>query len=133
MENFAEEPLARVGAAALRQVLRPETAKLVKDILTDSIGTESINKAVIPGYRIAGKTGTAQIPIPGGYDPKWTIASFGGFFPVDNPQFVILVKLDRPKSSEWGSVVASPVFARVGQQLAQLTGLAPDDVRSANK
>ena len=42
--------------------------------------------ATLPGYKIAGKTGTAQIPVPGGYDPKWTIASFGGYFPADNPQ-----------------------------------------------
>ncbi|MGB8646434.1 MAG: penicillin-binding protein 2 [Anaerolineae bacterium] len=117
----------------IRQVLRPETARLVTDILAQSIGTESINQAVVPGYRIAGKTGTAQIPIPGGYDAKWTIASFGGYFPAAHPQYVILVKLDRPTSSEWGSVVASPVFARVAQQLAQLTGLPPDDVRGAGK
>ena len=57
----------------------------------------------VPGYKIAGKTGTAQIPIPGGYDPKWTIASFGGYFPADHPQYVILVKIDRPTVSPWGS------------------------------
>ncbi len=121
------------GPFMIRQVLRPETAQLVTDILAQSIGTESINKAVVPGYRIAGKTGTAQIPIPGGYDSKWTIASFGGYFPVDHPQYVVLVKLDRPTQSQWGSVVASPVFARVAQQLVQLTGLPPDGVRGAGK
>ena len=121
------------GPHIVRQVLRPETAHLVTQILTQSIGTESINQAVIPGYRIAGKTGTAQIPIPGGYDPKWTIASFGGYLPADHPQFVILVRIDRPVKSPWGSVVASPVFARVAQQLVQLTGLPPDDVRALNK
>jgi cell division protein FtsI/penicillin-binding protein 2 len=114
----------------IRQVLKPETAGLVTQILTQSIGTESINQAVVQGYRIAGKTGTAQIPIPGGYDPKWTIASFGGFLPAGHPQFVVLVKIDRPVKSQWGSVVASPVFARVAQQLVQLTGLPPDDVRA---
>jgi cell division protein FtsI/penicillin-binding protein 2 len=121
------------GPHIIRQVLKPETAHLVTQILTQSIGKESINQAVIPGYRIAGKTGTAQIPIPGGYDPKWTIASFGGYLPADHPQFVILVKIDRPVKSPWGSVVASPVFARVAQQLVQLTGLPPDDVRALEK
>ncbi len=117
----------------IRRVLKPETAKLVTQILADAIGKESINQAVVPGYRIAGKTGTAQIPVPGGYDPKWTIASFGGWFPADHPQFVILIKIDRPTKSQWGSVVASPVFARVAQQLAAMTGLAPDDVRAEQR
>lgn len=117
----------------VRRVLKPETAKIVTDILAHSIGTESTNKANLPGYKIAGKTGTAQIPVPGGYDPKATIASFGGYFPADNPQYVILVKIDRPTKSPWGSQVASPIFANVAQQIAQLTGLPPDDIRGANK
>ncbi len=115
----------------IRRVIQPETAKTVTEILAHSIGKESSNKANLPGYKIAGKTGTAQIPIPGGYDPKWTIASFAGFFPADNPQYVILVKIDRPTKSPWGSQVASPIFAAVAQQIAQLTGLPPDSVRAA--
>ena len=83
------------------------------------------------GYVVGGKTGTAQIPVPGGYDPKWTIASFGGYFPAEKPQYVILVKIDRPQKSPWGSQVASPIFAAVAQQIAQLTGLPPDDIRKA--
>ncbi len=121
------------GPRGIRQVLKPETAHLVTGILAQSIGTESINQAAIPGYKIAGKTGTAQIPIPGGYDPKWTIASFGGYLPADQPQFVILVKIDRPSKSPWGSVVASPVFHSIAQQLVQFTGLPPDDVRIAQR
>ncbi len=115
----------------IRRVLKAETAAQVTDILSQSILTESTNKARLPGYAIAGKTGTAQIPTPGGYDPKWTIASFGGYFPADNPQYVILVKIDRPQKSPWGSQVASPIFAAVAQQIVQLTGLPPDDVRQA--
>jgi cell division protein FtsI/penicillin-binding protein 2 len=115
----------------VRRVLKPETAAQVTDILSQSIMTESTNKAQLPGYSIVGKTGTAQIPVPGGYDPKWTIASFGGYFPADSPQYVILVKIDRPQKSPWGSQVASPIFAAVAQQIAQLTGLPPDDVRKA--
>ncbi|HZQ06276.1 MAG TPA: penicillin-binding protein 2 [Anaerolineae bacterium] len=117
----------------IRRVLKAETAKTVSAILEHSIAKESTNKAVLTGYSIVGKTGTAQIPVPGGYDPKWTIASFGGFFPADNPQYVILVKIDRPTSSPWGSIVASPVFRSVAQQLAQLTGLPPDSIRGAGK
>lgn len=125
--------IQNLGPHEIRQVLKPQTARLVTQILSQSIGKESINQAVVPGYPIAGKTGTAQIPIPGGYDPKWTIASFGGYLPADHPQFVILVKIDRPVKSPWGSVVASPVFARVAQQLVQLTGVPPADIAAAQK
>jgi cell division protein FtsI/penicillin-binding protein 2 len=117
----------------VRQVIRPEVAKALTQVLGDSILVESTNKAIVPGYRVAGKTGTAQIPIIGGYDPVWTIASFIGYFPADDPKFVILVKLDKPQSSEWGSQVASPVFASVAKELAVLTGLPPDSIRLATK
>jgi cell division protein FtsI/penicillin-binding protein 2 len=117
----------------VRRVLKPGTSEAVIDILSRSIGEESTNKANLEGYKIAGKTGTAQIPVPGGYDQKWTIASFGGFFPADNPQYVILVKIDRPSKSPWGSQVASPIFANVARQLTQLTGLPPDGVRAAQQ
>jgi cell division protein FtsI/penicillin-binding protein 2 len=87
------------------------------------------SNALVPGYRIAGKTGTAQIPIPGGYDPNATIASFIGFGPVDDPQFIVLVKLDRPTSSEWGSQTAAPVFAQFVSRLVVLLEIPPDAIR----
>jgi cell division protein FtsI/penicillin-binding protein 2 len=115
------------------QVIRPETAQTLTRILADAIIGESSNKALVPGYRIAGKTGTASIPIPGGYDPVNTIASFAGYLPADDPHFVILVKLDKPQTSEWGSQVASPVFAAIAKQLVAMSGLPPDAVRLAAK
>lgn len=123
--------IEQLGPRVIRQVIKPSTARTVTNILAHSIGKESSNKANLPGYSIAGKTGTAQIPIPGGYDPKWTIASFVGYFPANNPQYVVLVKIDRPTKSPWGSQVASPIFAAVAQQIAQLTGLPPDAVRAS--
>jgi cell division protein FtsI/penicillin-binding protein 2 len=116
-----------------RQAVRRETARLAAQILTSSIGGESTNLAVVPGYKITGKTGTAQIPIPGGYHPTDTIASFGGYFPAEDPRYVIMVKIDRPKRSPWGSQVASPVFASVAQQVAALMALPPDAERALNK
>lgn len=116
----------------VRQVISPETARIMTQILSDAILVESTNKAIVPGYRVAGKTGTAQIPGIGGYDPVWTIASFAGYLPADDPRFAILVKLDKPQTSEWGSQVASPVFASVARQLVALIGLPPDSVRLAS-
>jgi cell division protein FtsI/penicillin-binding protein 2 len=120
------------NSQVVRQAIRPEIAQTLTRMLADAIIAESTNKASVPGYRIAGKTGTAQIPIAGTLDPRWTIASFAGYLPVDDPQYAILVKLDKPQTSEWGSQVASPVFASVAKQLASLVGLPPDP-RVANK
>jgi cell division protein FtsI/penicillin-binding protein 2 len=123
----------QTNSEVVRQVVRPEIAQTLTKILADAIIAESTNKAIVPGYRIAGKTGTAQIPIAGMLDPRWTIASFAGYFPADDPRYAVLVKLDKPQTSEWGSQVASPVFASVAKQLASLVGLPPDAVRLARK
>ncbi len=85
--------------------------------------------AQVPGYRVAGKTGTAQIPVPGGYHPSLTVASFAGFLPADDPRLVILVVIDKPQTSPWGGQVAAPVFARIAQQLVVLFDIPPDEIR----
>lgn len=116
---------------SVRAVIRAETAQTLTKVLADAILAESANKAIVPGYRIAGKTGTAQIPIAGMLDPRWTIASFVGYLPADDPQYAILVKIDKPQTSEWGSQVASPVFAAVAKQVVSMMGLPPDAARVA--
>jgi cell division protein FtsI/penicillin-binding protein 2 len=131
--RYSNGNVYRATPTVVRQVIRPETAQTLTRLLADAIIGESSNKAVVPGYRIAGKTGTASIPIPGGYDPVNTIASFAGYLPADDPRFVILVKLDKPQTSEWGSQVASPVFAAVAKQLVEMSGLPPDSVRLSGK
>ena len=86
--------------------------------------------ALVDGYRIAGKTGTAQIPGPNGqYDPVLTNASFIGWGPVDDPRFLVFVWLEKPTSSGWASFVASPIFHNVVQKLVVLMGIPPDSVR----
>lgn len=69
------------------------------------------------GLSVAGKTGTAQIPIEGHYDPKKTIASFVGFFPAEDPQYTMLVTLREPQSSQWGSETAAPLWFSIAKQL----------------
>ncbi len=127
--RYANGRTVKTMPEVVRQVIRPETARTLTGLLGDSILAESTNKATVPGYRIAGKTGTAQIPIAGILDPRWTIASFAGYLPADDPRLVILVKLDKPQTSEWGSLVASPVFAAVAKQIVSQMGLPPDNVR----
>jgi cell division protein FtsI/penicillin-binding protein 2 len=85
---------------------------------------------LVPGYRIAGKTGTAQVPTPYGfYDSTATNASFIGWGPVDDPQFMIYVWLEKPSASIWGSETAAPVFADVAEKTVMLLDIPPDSVR----
>ncbi|MFN3928463.1 MAG: peptidoglycan D,D-transpeptidase FtsI family protein [Thermoflexus sp.] len=107
-----------------RRAISAQTAWTLREMLAAVIEREAV-KARVPGYRMAGKTGTAQIPTPLGYDPRDTIASFVGFGPVEDPQVLILVKLDRPRRSPWGSEEAAPVFARIAARILPLLGVPP--------
>ncbi len=108
--------------------LKPETAKTLTAMLAHSLETES-SDALVTGYRIAGKTGTAEIPTPFGYTSNATNASFVGWGPVDDPRFLVYVWLEKPSSSIWGSVVAAPVFREAVESLVVLLNLPPDDIR----
>lgn len=101
------------------QPISPETARAVSEILARAV-EQYMPQAAVPGYRVAGKTGTAQIPVPGGYDPRGTIASFVGYGPVEDPQLLILVRLDRPRTSPWASQTAALLFQRLAQRLLVL-------------
>ncbi|MCB0056994.1 MAG: penicillin-binding protein 2, partial [Caldilineaceae bacterium] len=114
----------------LGTTIRPETAKALTDILVDIV-TDGNSAAAVPGYRIAGKSGTAQIPTEEGYTEDETIVTFAGYAPADDPRFVILVKLDRPdpKISQWASYSAAPTFARVAKRLLDYYHIPPDELR----
>ncbi len=131
--HYANGTIAKTKPEPVRAAVRAETARQVTELLAQAIGAESTNKALVPGYRIAGKTGTASIPISGGLDPNATIASFVGFLPTEDPRLVILVKIDKPQTSEWGSQIASPVFASLAKQWVVVMGVPPDDVRAKSK
>jgi cell division protein FtsI/penicillin-binding protein 2 len=109
--------------------IKAETAATLTGMLATSLENEA-SAALVPGYRVAGKTGTAQIPTPYGfYDSSQTNASFIGWGPVDDPQFMIYVWLERPTTSIWGSETAAPVFSEVAQKTAILLNIPPDSVR----
>jgi cell division protein FtsI/penicillin-binding protein 2 len=111
---------------ALGRAISSETAQTLSRMLANALEREA-SKALVPGYTIAGKTGTAEIPIPGGYDPEKTIATFVGYGPVADPQFIVLVKLDQPTSSRWGSQTAAPVFSYFVERLVVLMEIPPDN------
>jgi cell division protein FtsI/penicillin-binding protein 2 len=108
--------------------ISPATARTLNNMLATSLENEA-SLALIPGYRIAGKTGTAQIPTEYGYDPTYTNASFIGWGPADHPQFMIYVWLQKPSASIWGSETAAPVFAEVAQKAILALSIPPDDIR----
>ena len=106
-----------------------QTAQTLSEMLALSLEAEA-SGALLPGYRVAGKTGTAQIPTDFGYDPSTTNVSFIGWGPVDDPEFMIYVWLNKPTSSIWSSETAAPVFSQVAEQTVILLNIPPDNVRS---
>jgi len=105
-----------------------QTADMLSGMLAVSLEAED-SLALVPGYRIAGKTGTAQIPVDGYYDSTQTNASFIGWGPIDDPQFMIYVWLERPATSIWGSETAAPVFGEMAEKTIILLDIPPDTIR----
>lgn len=127
-EIVGPDGVYRPSPTVLGRPISAETARAITDMLAQSLPGES-RLAHVAGYQLAGKTGTAQIPTDIGYDPRWTIASFVGWGPVEDPRFIVLVRLDRPEISPWGSVVAAPAFQEVVERLVVLLEIPPDAVR----
>ena len=114
--------------STLSRPISAQTAHIVRDMMVAVVRDGLDGNAQVPGYTIAGKTGTSQIPSPVGYEPNASIASFVGFLPADDPQVSVLVKLDRPRDY-WGSQVAAPVFQRLAERLVIMLRIPPDDIR----
>jgi len=112
--------------SSLKPVIKPETAKLVARLLAGSVEQNILERhsisGNIPGLRVAGKTGTAEkIKEGGDYSKSQTVASFLGFFPAENPQFIVLAVIDDPKAAGgWGDTVAGPVFNEVASYVKAL-------------
>lgn len=111
--------------------ITPQTAQAIKEMMVKAVdeGEAKFAKKLygVASYKIAGKTGTAQIPVAGHYDPNKTIASFVGFAPADNPKFVMLVRYDQPTSSPYGSETAAPTFFEIAKELFTYYGIPPNE------
>lgn len=117
----------------VRRVLSEQTTQEETAMLVQAVDhSQSYQKYIaVPGYAVAAKTGTAQIPSPsGGYESNATIASVVGYGPIPNPQFTVLVKIDQPQDTPWGESAAGPAFRQIMQQLFTLYGIPP--TRSMN-
>lgn len=104
-----------------------QTAKVVTEMMVQAVDKGESKWTKIDGYRIAGKTGTAQIPIAGHYDPTQTIASFVGFGPAEDPKFLMLVIINRPTSSIYGAETAAPVFFKIADRIIKYYGISPTE------
>ncbi len=109
------------------RVISEEAAGKIRDMMVAAIDRGESKWAAPKGFKIAGKTGTAQIPIAGHYDPTKTIASFVGFAPANNPKFVMLVSLREPSSSIWGSETAAPLWFNIARDLFPYLGIQPEN------
>lgn len=112
-------------------VLRPETVQAVTDMMVFTV-EEAVVKAQVAGYRVAGKSGTAQVPDPdriGAYDEEMVIASFAGFAPAHDPRIVVLIKLNDPRFQDgtpaWGSQNAAPTFSRIAERILDYLNVPP--------
>lgn len=106
-----------------------KTARTITNMLSISMEGETYQAAVIDGYKIAGKTGTAQIAEGGRYLEDLTNTSFIGWGPADDPKFLVYIWLEKPTSDIWASLVVSPIFKRTINELVVLMNIPPDDVR----
>lgn len=120
--------LRQIPPQSRRRVVSPETARSVTKILEGVVTDGTGAKAAIPGFRVAGKTGTAQKidPRTGAYSASRFVASFTGYAPADNPHLAMLVVIDEPLGDTQGGTVAAPVFSRVGEQVLSYLGVPSD-------
>jgi cell division protein FtsI (penicillin-binding protein 3) len=130
--------ITTVPPLVLRQVISPQTARQIGNALRGVVSDRgTAAAAAVPGFTIAGKTGTAQKVGPGGgYEQGKYVVSFSGYLPADHPEFVGLVVLDDAQTSKpelnYGGLVAGPIFARIAEKAARYLDLQPhEEIRKA--
>jgi cell division protein FtsI/penicillin-binding protein 2 len=125
-EVVGEDGQTEIKPEVERVVVKPSTARTITEMMVNAVDQGEAKWCKPKGYRVAGKTGTAQIPVAGHYDEEKTIASFVGFAPADEPKFVMLVTLREPTSSPWGSETAAPLWFDIASDLFAYWGIQPD-------
>lgn len=119
---MGESPIT-ITPSSTRRVVQEETANIMKEMMVNAVENGEAKWAKPKGITVAGKTGTAQIPVAGHYDEEKTITSFVGFAPADDPKFVMLVRLREPESSPWGSETAAPLWFTISEDILEYYGV----------
>jgi cell division protein FtsI/penicillin-binding protein 2 len=121
----------KTAPQVVRQAISEHAANLMTGMLVSVVKNGEGKRAGVAGYLVAGKTGTAQIPLPNGagYEEKETIGTFAGFAPVSDPKFVLVVRIDRPKDVQFAESSAAPLFGKIAAYTLQYYGIPPDDAK----
>jgi cell division protein FtsI/penicillin-binding protein 2 len=122
--HYSDGRIEKTKPKEIREVISHRTAKLVSGMLVQVVDHGYGGRARVPGYFVAGKSGTAQIPGPGGYTED-TNHSFIGFAPGNDPKFVMLVKFEKPKRT-YAEVTAAPVFSDIARFALQYFQVPPE-------
>jgi stage V sporulation protein D (sporulation-specific penicillin-binding protein) len=124
---FPDGSTEQVKPKEVKQVISPKTANIVSAMMVNVVENGHGKKAAVPGYYIAGKTGTAQVPKKDGrgYELNKNIGSFVGFGPVDNPQFLMLVRIDYPKTVKFAESTAAPAFGELASFILKYYNVPP--------
>lgn len=115
--NYVRPTILEDTKPQTTSVLTKEAVDQITQVMINAVEEGEAKWAKPKGLSVAGKTGTAQIPVEGHYDPDKTIASFIGFFPAHDPKYTILVSLREPQTSIWGSETAAPLWFSLAKQL----------------
>lgn len=122
---IGEDGVFDIEPRVVKQVISSEVAGQVKDMMVKAVESGEAKFFKPKGYKIAGKTGTAQIPVAGHYDPTKTIASFVGFAPADDPRFVMLIRYDQPTLRIYGAETAAPTFFEIAKEYFNYLNIPP--------
>jgi len=113
-----------------KQLIKPEVAEAVLEMMEAVVSDEgTATKASIPGYRVAGKTGTVHKTKRGGYEENTYVSLFAGIVPVSNPDLIMVVSVNEPsRGVYYGGLVAAPIFKEVMEEVLRLRNIAPDQI-----
>lgn len=120
-----DDDVLEIQPKKVRQVLPERTAETMDDMLREAVAGGESKYFNIKDYHISGKTGTAQIPVNGKYDPDLTNATFVGYL-TNSKKFSMLVKLEKPSSSTFAAETAVPLWMSIADDLIKYFGIAPD-------
>lgn len=122
-ENWQQKIKPQIG----EKILSDDAVEKIKAMMIEAAKNGESKWTNLKGFSVAGKTGTAQIPIAGHYDAEKTMASFIGFAPAKNPKFIMLVTLKEPQSSIWASETAAPLWYSIAKEIFPYFGIQPEN------
>lgn len=128
-KSYADGSQKIIEPYSVHRVISEEASKQIGEMLRSVVVNGHGKRADVPGYLIGGKTGTAQVAKTGekGYDDSQTIGTFAGYGPINDPRFVIVVRIDNPKKVIWAESSAAPTFGRVMKYLLDFYNIPPTE------